>query len=111
MRSIDLFYDLRTLNEIPEESKKIFFDLNSRILPRRDINNGITKILLLFPTNEILNRSYKKMLINTNMQRLEERSLLSVNENRIYEFFSVDDLLHHKLVGKIYNQIRFIEGK
>lgn len=111
MKSIDLFYDLRTLNEIPEESKKIFFDLNSRILPRRDINNGITKILLLFPTKEILNRSYKKMLINTNMQRLDERSLLSVNENRIYDFLSVDDLLHHKLIGKIYNQIRFIEGK
>lgn len=110
MNNIDLFYDLRTLYEIPKKSKEVFFELNARISPRRDINNGIEKILLLCPTKQICERTYKKCLVKTNMQRIDERSLLNINENRIYSFMAVDDLLIDRIIGTSFNQIRFIEG-
>lgn len=110
MNELDLFYDLRTLYEIPQKSREVFSYLNTRISPRKDLNQGKERILLLFPTKQISQREYKKGLGKTNMKRIDNRNLLSIYENRIYSYMDVNEVLNTGLVGYSFNQIRFIEG-
>lgn len=108
MDKLDLFYEMKTLDNISSKAKEMYFELQSRILLDTSANNNIKKILLLFPTISESNREYKKCVSKADFKRVSENEVLSINENRIFLFMSIEELHRNKLIGHRINQIRFI---
>lgn len=105
-KSIELFYDLKKMYAIPENTFEIFFELKNSIgLSRYDKDN----ILLVFPTKAIAEREFKKARLNAEII-CNTKKQITISNHRSLTFLSIEEVRNRIRYISLerYTEVRFL---
>lgn len=105
MDEIDLYYQIRDLFNTSSRAFDIFYQTKGRICKNTD-NTFPINILILFPTRECLERTKRKFIAKTNVQRWNENTLYDLEKQ--YTFATIADIENNKINGQRFSSIRFL---
>lgn len=109
MNNTIFFYDMKTFHNISEEVKNAYYEIMCTKNIRYYMPDGGQRVLFILPTQEIAEREYKKMLVQTNYKRVDDREVKCIVTNNQYCFVSLNTVMNkYFLHGQRFSDIRFL---
>ena len=105
-KSIELFYDLKKMYAIPDESFNIYFELKNSINLSRNCTDNI---LLVFPTIAIAEREFKKARLNAEIICNTKKRLI-ISNHKNFTFLGIEEVRNriHYISSERYTEVRFL---